>query len=67
MMSDFLKNMESNIADYYKLSDDILSDASAIIDAAQSSAYRAVNIALLQRNWLLGKRLAQEELTGDRQ
>ena len=67
MMSDLLKILEPNIVDQYKMSDDILTDVSAIIDAAQASAYRAVNIALLQRNGLLGKRLELEELAGDRQ
>lgn len=43
----------------------------AIIDkkpsyiASQKAAYRAVNLALVQRNWLLGYRIAQEELKGE--
>ena len=28
-------------------------------------AYNAINIALVQRNWLLGKRIAEEELQGE--
>lgn len=42
----------------------ILDDARAIIDASQIAARTAVNVALVQRNWLLGKRIAEEELHG---
>ena len=45
-------------------SDSLLQDAQHIIEAAQNFAYKAVNIAMLQRNWLLGKRIAEEELQG---
>ena len=43
---------------------DLLSDARVIIDGARSYAYSAVNVALVQRNWLLGKRIAEEILKG---
>lgn len=43
---------------------DLLSDARVIIDGARSYAYSAVNVALVQRNWLLGRRIAEEELKG---
>ena len=46
-------------------SEDLLEDACIIIEEAQRSAYRAVNIALVRRNWLLGKRIAEEELAGE--
>ena len=36
-----------------------------IIESAQKAAYQAVNIALVQRNWLLGYRIASEELQGN--
>lgn len=36
-----------------------------IIDTSQRQAYQAVNLALLRRNWLLGYRIAVEELGGD--
>ena len=35
-----------------------------IIESSQKAAYQAVNIALVQRNWLLGYRIAEEELGG---
>lgn len=44
---------------------DLFEDARGIIDSAQKAAYRAVNAALVQRNWLLGYRIAQEELKGE--
>jgi predicted nuclease of restriction endonuclease-like (RecB) superfamily len=43
----------------YIKSDDLLLDAQQIIETAQRYAYRAVNIAIVQRNWLLGKRIAE--------
>lgn len=45
--------------------DDLLQDACEIIDEAQKAAHRAVNVALVQRNWLLGRRIAEEELGGE--
>ena len=46
-------------------SDDILSDMRGIIETSRESAYQAVNVALIQRNWLIGYRIAEEELGGD--
>ena len=42
----------------------LLQDAQQIIETSQNFAYRAVNVAMVQRNWLLGKRIAEEELQG---
>lgn len=47
--------------DYVK-TDDILNDMRSIIDASQRRAYQLVNVALVQRNWLLGYRIAEEEI-----
>jgi len=44
--------------------DDVVRDVKFIADSSRSSAYQAVNIALIKRNWLLGYRIAQEELRG---
>ena len=41
----------------------LFEESCLIIDEAQHAAYHAVNIALLKRNWLLGKRL-NESVTG---
>ena len=35
-----------------------------IIESSQMAAYRAVNTILIQRNWLLGYRIASEEMQG---
>lgn len=44
---------------------DIFKDVESIVEQARSYAYNAVNIAMVQRNWLLGKRIAEEELQGE--
>ena len=44
----------------YKKSENLLDDVQWIIDTAQKTAFRAVNITLVRRNWLLGKRIAEE-------
>ena len=36
-----------------------------IIDTSQKSAYQAVNVALVYRNWLIGYRIAEETLNGN--
>ena len=48
-------------------SDDIFKDAQEIIEQTRNNAYQAVNVAMIQRNWLLGKRIADEELKGKKQ
>ncbi len=42
--------------------DDIVSDLKNIIDLSQKQAYQAINTALVYRNWLIGYRIAEEEL-----
>lgn len=54
---------EQNIT--YSKSDNLLKDARQIIERTRKYAYNAINIALVQRNWLLGKRIAEEELQGE--
>lgn len=49
----------------YTKTEDILQDMREIIDVARDNAYQAVNIALVRRNWLLGKRIADEEMNGE--
>ncbi len=43
----------------------LLKDAKSIIEQARQEAYRSVNIAMIQRNWLLGKRISEEILLGE--
>lgn len=54
--------LDSELA--YVRSDDIVADACTIIDGAREFSQRAVNVALVRRNWLLGRRIAEEELGG---
>ena len=49
----------------YVRTENLLDDARKIIDSARNKAYAAVNVALVERNWLLGKRIAEEELQGE--
>ena len=44
--------------------DDIFKDVQNIIEQSRNYAYQAVNTAMIQRNWLLGKRIADEEMQG---
>ena len=54
----------SLMIDFVK-TDDLLKDMCGIIESSQSAAYRAVNTVLVQRNWLIGYRIAEEELEGE--
>jgi len=46
-------------------SGDLFADVKVIVESAQSYAHKAINVALVQRNWLIGKRIAEEELKGE--
>ena len=56
MRQDIIKT--SNTGDIYK-------DAQNIIEQTRNYAYQAINTALVQRNWQLGKRIAEEEMQGE--
>lgn len=47
-------------------SSDIVADVSEIVSQSRRLAYAAVDVVLLQRNWLIGKRIAEEELKDSR-
>lgn len=49
----------------YEKTADILLDINQIIEISQKKAYQAINIFLVQRNWLIGRRIAQEEMLGE--
>ena len=49
----------------YQNTDDVLEDVCSIIESARDYAYKSVNIALVERNWLIGYRIAEEELKGN--
>ena len=57
-------DMRQNIIGY-TLTNDILCDMVGIIDMSQHKAHQAVNTALVRRNWLLGYRIAEEEMRGE--
>ena len=56
---------QNSIMSSYVKSDDIVKDMCGIIESSQKAAYQAVNTALVQRNWLIGYRIAEEELKGE--
>lgn len=65
-MENKLQNVGQNsIMCNYVKTDDILKDMCGIIESSQKSAYQAVNTLLVQRNWLLGYRIASEEMQGN--
>lgn len=49
----------------YENGGSLLKDVQGIIEQARQEAYRSVNIAMLQRNWLLGRRISEEILRGE--
>ena len=51
---------ESNMIEYRRTGD-VLKDTERIVDAAKNRAYQSVNVILVQRNWLIGRRIAEEE------
>lgn len=56
---------QNNVMDNFVKTDDILKDMCGIIESSQKAAYQAVNVTLVQRNWLIGYRIAEEELQGE--
>ena len=57
--------MEENILIEYRKTGDILKDTEAIVEAASRAARTTVNVLLVQRNWLIGKRISEEEMAAD--
>ena len=56
---------QNSFMDNFVKTDDILNDMCGIIESSQKAAYQAVNAALVQRNWLIGYRIAEEEFGGE--
>lgn len=50
----------------YQNTDDFFEDICLIINSAQNYVYTSVNKTLVERNWLIGYRIAEEELKGDK-
>lgn len=56
---------EIELADFLKKPQkDVLCDLQSIIENSQKQAYKAVDTVLCTRNWLIGWRIAEEELKG---
>lgn len=64
-MSDISTDFEQNmLMKYFSKTDDIEKDMRKIIESSRDTAYRAVNTILVQRNWLIGYRIAEEDFLG---
>lgn len=57
---------DSNSLVPYEPSNEILKGLRDIVETSREQAYQAVNLALLRRNWLLGRRIETEILKGER-
>ncbi len=55
-----MNNQNQMIPDMH--TDDVFRDVAQIIDRARNDAYQAINVALVRRNWLIGRRIAIEEM-----
>lgn len=60
-----MNDIERNSEMQYIQTSDLIQDAKCIISEAQRFAYQTVNVTLVKRNWMLGKRIAEEELKGE--
>lgn len=58
--------MNNNLQDTNQISgfSSLYSDICSIIEDAREQAYRAVNVSLTLRYWMLGERIAREKLDG---
>ena len=56
---------QNSIMNNFVKTDDILKDMCGIIESSQKAAYQAVNTTLVQRNWMIGYRIAEEEFGGE--
>lgn len=63
-MNHVVNNANNDIMSKFHKTENILNDVQNIIEVSQKEAYRSVNTILSQRNWLIGYRIAEEELTG---
>ncbi len=64
MENKWLNAGNERIMDGYVKTNDIFKDMCGIIESSQRAAYQAVNTTLVRRNWLLGYRIASEEMQG---
>ena len=64
-MNEPIEFENTDIMSIYQKSENILADIQNIIEKSQRKAYHAVDTILSQRNWLIGYRIAEEELKGE--
>ena len=64
-MNELITPENTDIMSIYQKSENILTDIQNIIETSQRQAYHAVDTILSQRNWLIGYRIAEEELKGE--
>ena len=62
---DLEKKDNNSIIIKYQNTDNVVEDICSIIESARDYAYQSVNIALVERNWFIGYRIAEEELRGE--
>ena len=60
-----ISGQNNPMANFVK-TDDILNDMCGIIESSRDAAYKAVNSVLVQRNWLIGYRIADEVMNGEK-
>lgn len=65
MSDNYIKRGNNTFMSNFVKTDDIVKDLRDIIDHSRETAYKAVNTALVQRNWLIGYRIAEEEMQGE--
>lgn len=56
---------DKSLENIHASSDNLYAYVRLIVETAQRQAYTAVNVVLVQRNWLIGKQIAEEELKGE--
>ena len=66
-LNDGLENDIRKRGILYSYTDQIEEDVAAIIDSAQRCAFQTVDRVLVLRNWLVGKRIADEDINGSRE
>ena len=59
-----LEKIKNELNIKYQNTDDIVSDICTIIDSAQDFVYDVIRTVMVARNWLIGYRIAEEELKG---
>ncbi|MBD5531880.1 MAG: DUF1016 domain-containing protein [Lachnospiraceae bacterium] len=63
-MNEPIKTENTDIMSIYQKSENILTDIKNIIESSRRQAYHSVDTILSRRNWLIGYRIAEEEIDG---